>query len=150
RPGRVQGITNSGKGSNGCRRNAPELTTKLTPRPPGYARSDEIEARRRSRVTSPQRGEVDLRALLREASRVRGCARHRESLAPSPHPSPLRGEGAGRALGARLLPFAAMVELCVEPQRRGKTGDELDQVGLAADAGLLEQSADVGPDGGVR
>src|SRR5262245_53598410 len=43
--------------------------------------------------TSPQRGEVDARSASGE-----GEQDYREARAPSPHPSPLRGEGAGPAV----------------------------------------------------
>jgi len=44
-------------------------------------------------VTSPQRGEVGEQSEPGEGEQA-----HRESDPPSPHPSPLRGEGAGRAV----------------------------------------------------
>jgi hypothetical protein len=49
------------------------------------------------RFTSPHWGEVDARSASGE-----GVPIYREALAPSPQPSPPRGEGAGRVLGGRI------------------------------------------------
>src|SRR5262249_55213261 len=50
-----------------------------------------------NRIRVPRRGEVDFRA--ERGSRVRGFPTYRETRTPSPHPSPLRGEGADRVRG---------------------------------------------------
>src|SRR5689334_17028924 len=48
-------------------------------------------------ATSPRRGEVDRRRRSGDGVRI-----SRSIVTPSPHPSPLRGEGAGRARGGSV------------------------------------------------